>query len=68
MLLTEKQLCRRKEIIFPQPERIQKVKKSMGAIKQVLGERKREKIAKAASARLQISKAAEDENNETVTV
>ena len=45
MLLTEKQLSRRKGIIFPQPERIQKVKKSMGAIKHVLGERKREKIA-----------------------
>lgn len=45
MLLTEQQLSRRKGIIFPQPERIKKVRKSMGAIKHVLGERKREKIA-----------------------
>ena len=45
MLLTEQQLSRRRQIIFPQPERLQKVQKSMGAIKQVLGERKREKLA-----------------------
>jgi large subunit ribosomal protein L47 len=42
MLLTEKHLSRRKGLIFPQPERVQKVRKSMGAIKQVLGERQRE--------------------------
>ena len=41
MLLTEKQLSRRKNIIFPQPDRMRKVRKSMGAIKHVLGERKR---------------------------
>jgi hypothetical protein len=45
MLFTEQQLSRRKGIIFPQPERVKKVRKSMGAIKQVLGERKREKLA-----------------------
>jgi large subunit ribosomal protein L47 len=45
MLLTEQQLSRRRKLIFPQPERFQKVKKSMGAIKQVLGERKKVKIA-----------------------
>ena len=45
MLLTELQLSRRKGILFPQPERMKKVKKSMGAIRHVLGERKREKIA-----------------------
>jgi hypothetical protein len=45
MLITEQQLSRRKAIIFPQPERMKKVRKSMGAIKQVLGERKREKLA-----------------------
>lgn len=45
MLLTEQQLSRRRQIMFPQPERMQKVQKSMGAIKQVLGERKREKVA-----------------------
>lgn len=44
MLLTEKQLSRRKNIIFPQPDRIRKVRKSMGAIKHVLGERKRAHI------------------------
>ena len=45
MLLTEQQLSRRKGIIFPQPERMRKVRKSMGAIKQVLGERKRATLA-----------------------
>ena len=44
MLLTEQQLSRRRGIVFPQPERQTKVRKSMGAIKQVLGERKREKL------------------------
>jgi Mitochondrial 39-S ribosomal protein L47 (MRP-L47) len=44
MLLTEKQLSRRKSLNFPQPERILKVRKSMGAIKHVLGERKREHL------------------------
>jgi len=41
MLLTERQIGRRRSIIFPQPERFQKVQKSMGAIRHVLGERKR---------------------------
>lgn len=45
MLLTEQQLSRRRGILFPQPDRIKKVAKSMGAIKQVLGERKREILA-----------------------
>ena len=45
MLLTEQQLSRRRQLIFPQPERFQKVQKSMGAIRQVLGERKRAKVA-----------------------
>jgi large subunit ribosomal protein L47 len=45
MLLTEQQLSRRRQIIFPQTERVNKVKKSMGAIKQVLGERKLVKLA-----------------------
>lgn len=45
MLLTEKNLSRRKGLVFPQPERWKKVKRSMAAIKTVLGERKREKIA-----------------------
>jgi len=41
MLTTEAELCRRNAEYFPQPERRQKVKKSMGAIKIVIGERKR---------------------------
>lgn len=41
MLLTEQQLSRRKNIPFPQPQRMVKVRKGMGAIRQVLGERKR---------------------------
>ncbi len=45
MLLTEQQLSRRRQLTFPQPDRFRKVQKSMGAIKQVLGERKREKVA-----------------------
>ena len=45
MLLTEQQLSRRRQLIFPQPERFKKVQKSMGAIRQVLGERKRVKVA-----------------------
>lgn len=45
MLLTEQQLSRRRQLIFPQPERFQKVQKSMGAIRQVLGERKRKAVA-----------------------
>lgn len=47
MLLTELQLGRRRNLMFPQPERMHKVRKSMGAIKHVLGERKRAKIAEA---------------------
>ena len=45
MLLTERQICRSNRLEFPQPERFKKVQKSMGAIRQVMGERKREKIA-----------------------
>lgn len=45
MLLTELQISRRKSMLFPQPERAKKVRKGMGAIKQVLGERKRDKLA-----------------------
>jgi hypothetical protein len=45
MLLTELHLARRHSMIMPQPERLQKIKKSMGAIRHVLGERKTEKLA-----------------------
>ena len=53
MLLTEQNLSRRRGLVFPQPERMQKVKKSMGAIRQVLGERKRDKISRMALERMQ---------------
>ena len=45
MLMTEAHLARRNGIFMPQPYRQHKVKKSMGAIKTVLGERKRQKIS-----------------------
>ena len=45
MLLTESNLSRRHGYTMIQPNRRQKVRKSMGAIKHVLGERKRAKIA-----------------------
>jgi Mitochondrial 39-S ribosomal protein L47 (MRP-L47) len=51
MLLTEQQLSRRKGLNFPQPDRILKVRKSMGAIKHVLGERKREHLIQVNAAR-----------------
>lgn len=54
MLLTEQQLSRRKGLYFPQPDRIQKVRKSMGAIKHVLGERKREHLFRVKAAREEI--------------
>ena len=64
MLLTERQLSRRRKLVFPQPERIVKVRKSMGAIRHVLGERKRAQLARVRH-RLQHRKlgaaAAEDE-------
>ena len=58
MLLTEMKLSARKQIIMPQADRLQKVKKSMGAIRHVLGERKREKLAVVA---LRHSQMEEDE-------
>lgn len=45
MLLTESNLARRHSYEMIQPDRRRKVRKSMGAIKHVLGERKRKKIA-----------------------
>lgn len=48
MLLTEQQLSRRRNLVFPQPERMKKVRRSMGAIKQVLGERKRAHLSSLA--------------------
>lgn len=54
MLLTELKLSSRSQLIMPQPERLQKVKKSMGAIRHVLGERKQEKLAVVALRRAQM--------------
>ncbi len=48
MLLSESHICRQNGVYFPQKERQQKTKKSMAAIKTVLGERKRDKIAQHA--------------------
>lgn len=45
MLSTEKVLCRRNQVALVQPDRLRKVQKSMGAIRHVLGERKRGRIA-----------------------
>lgn len=53
MLLTEQQLSRRHTLVFPHSDRLPKVQKSMGAIKQVLGERKRDKIAQVALQQMQ---------------
>jgi hypothetical protein len=64
MLLTEQQLSRRKGLIFPQPDRILKVRKSMGAIKHVLGERKREHLFRFKAARE--ANIATDDNDESL--
>merc|ERR1712232_1259455 len=48
MLNTEKRLAVNQGVLFPQPERRKKVRDSMKAIKHVLGERKRERIAQQA--------------------
>ena len=51
MLLTEKYLCERGNLKFPQPFRYTKVKRSMKAIRVVLGERKRERNAQKQAAK-----------------
>ena len=48
MLYTEAHIARANQAYHVQPERLRKVKKSMAAIRTVLGERKREKIAQFA--------------------
>ena len=64
MLLTEQQLSRRKGLNFPQPERMKKVRKSMGAIKHVLGERKREHLFRIKAA--QEEQISSDDNDESL--
>ncbi|CAJ1970263.1 unnamed protein product [Cylindrotheca closterium] len=67
MLLTEQQLSRTRQLIFPQPQRMKKVQKSMAAIKQVLGERKRSKIASFQESRMAEEMAANaEEANEVM--
>lgn len=61
MLLTEQQLSRRRQLVFPQPERLYKVQKSMGAIRQVLGERKRVKVAEHLASQMEKSMIAESD-------
>jgi Mitochondrial 39-S ribosomal protein L47 (MRP-L47) len=63
MLLTEQQISRRRGIVFPQPERMKKVRKSMGAIKHVMGERKRDYLAQKAARQLE-----EDDMDEEMQV
>jgi hypothetical protein len=67
MLLTEEKLSRRKQLIFPQSDRIGKVRKSMGAIKHVLGERKREHLIRMKVARElkeNVQQAADEDNDD----
>lgn len=67
MLMTENNICRRKAVPFPQADRRQKVKKSMGAIKAVLGERKQDKIAQHALKMAQLHEAEDEEEEEDET-
>jgi hypothetical protein len=62
MLLTELQLSRRRKLVFPQPDRMAKVRKSLGAVRHVLGERKRDKLSQLAFNQLQ--KDTEEEDND----
>ena len=64
MLMTEAHLARVNQLPFPQPDRLRKVKKSMGAIKQVLGERKREKIAATALKQMELAEQLMEEMEE----
>lgn len=68
MLLTEQQLSRRRQLIFPQPHRLKKVQKSMGAIKQVLGERKRRKISDYNANRMEQALQEESEGMDDIEV
>lgn len=49
MLLTEKYIASLNSNYLPQPERERKIKKSMGAIKHVMGEREIEQAARDAA-------------------
>ena len=61
MLMTESELCRRHSEYFPQPDRKTKVKKSMAAIKQVLGERKRQRTSSIMQLQLEQADAGKSE-------
>ena len=68
MLLTEQQLSRSRQLVFPQPERLKKVKRGMQQIKHVLGERKQVKLKEHREKMLQQldeGESDEDEDAET---
>ena len=66
MLLTEAHLARRHQMEWVQPTRLRKVRKSMGAIRQVLGERKRAKIAAFQEQRRQQQKLAVEDDEDVM--
>ena len=61
MLNTEKRLAVNQGVLFPQPERRRKVKDGMRAIRVVLGERKREALARRALRILESKKKKDEE-------
>lgn len=61
MLLTEKYLCERNNLKFPQPFRYIKVKRSMKAIRVVLNERKLERKSEKTLERKQAMDTNDDE-------
>lgn len=64
MLLTEKYLCERNNLKFPQPFRYIKVKRSMKAIRVVLNERKTKRKAEKALERKQAEAEAMDTDDD----
>jgi large subunit ribosomal protein L47 len=68
MLMTENQLSRRRQLMMPQPQRLKKVQKSMGAVKQVLGERKRRKISDYKASKMEEALQDESEDMEDFEV
>lgn len=66
VLLTEMNAARRSGMAFPQPDRKQKVKKSMGAIKTVLGERKLDKLSQIALKKMNQEHGKEEEEDESL--
>lgn len=67
MLLTEKYLSETNNVKFPQPHRWTKVKRSMKAIRVVLGERKRERAAERALEEMTMDDSDSEEDEEQRT-